>query len=284
MNFQEELVSIGLPTYNGLPYLKKAVESALNQTYSNIELIITDNPSTDGTQMFCEEYAKKDRRVKYIRHQKDIGAFKNYNSAFKNAQGKYYCWLSFDDYLDKYFIEKCVTKLREDKKAIMAISNFVFVNISGEIVFKPNPKDYFPIEKDLYLRLKEYILLYWILGKATLFHGLWRREAIANEIIRDLPDSDIGFIFRGLSRGNFLFVDEVLFYKGILPGRESREHEKLTFRRVISSIFFRIKLIPLYFFNMKYTTRIKNLSFVKRLKLIFWECISIIRMFVMRKY
>src|SRR6266404_8613176 len=97
--FQKDLVSIGMPTYNGLPLLKKAIDSVLGQTYTNIELVITDNPSADGTQVLCEEYARKDKRVRYIRHKENIGAEANYQAAFLESRGEYFCWVAFDDFL-----------------------------------------------------------------------------------------------------------------------------------------------------------------------------------------
>ena len=72
-------VSIGLPVYNGELFLKKALDSLLNQTYSNFELIISDNNSTDSTQKICQEYAKNDKRICYIHQEKNIGAFSNFS-------------------------------------------------------------------------------------------------------------------------------------------------------------------------------------------------------------
>ena len=115
-------------------------------------------------------------------------------------------------------------------------------------------------------------------------HGLWRRAALAGDVYRDLPDGDINFSFRGLSRGPFLFVNEVLFYKGVLPGRESREHEKLTFGRILSAIWTRVKLIQPHFLNTKYVVGLSRLSYAEKLKLILWECIFVFRMFTRRKF
>ncbi len=281
---QKELVSIGLPVYNGIPFVKKAIESVLSQTYSNIELIISDNPSTDGTQALCEEYAHKDKRVRYVRHKENIGLHANYKFPFDNSRGEYFCWVSYDDFLDIHFVEKCLALLRDDKEAVMAMSDFVFVNDRGEITHKVDPKDYFTTERDLYLRLKRFILMDWGGGKATAFHGLWRRAALAHDTCRELPDGDINFVLRALSRGPFLLVNEVLFFKGVMPGGESREHEELTFRRIVSAILFRIKLVPAYLFAMKCVAGFHRLSYAERFKLIFWNCLAAAKMFVRRKY
>ncbi|MDP2598802.1 MAG: glycosyltransferase family 2 protein [Candidatus Liptonbacteria bacterium] len=283
MNSQNELVSIGLPVYNGMPSVKKAIESVLAQTYPNIELIISDNPSTDGTQALCEEYARRDKRVRYIRHKDNIGAIGNYNFAFKESKGEYFFWVSYDDFLDPHLVEECAALLRKDKEAAMAMSDFAHVNMRGEVTHKMNPEDFVVRERDLYSRLKHFILMDWGGGKAMTIHGLWRRTVIEGDEYRDLPDGDINFSFRGLSRGPFLFVNKVLFYKGVLPGGESRIDEPLTSGRMLSALITRLKLIQTHALSMKYAAGIHGLSYAARLKLIFWNCVVVARMFLRRK-
>ena len=115
-NHQHNLpeVSIGLPVYNGELFLKKALDSLLNQTYSNFELIISDNNSTDSTQKICEEYAKNDKRICYICQEKNIGAFSNFSFVLSKAQGKYFMWAAVDDYWDDNFLQKNLDILQQN--------------------------------------------------------------------------------------------------------------------------------------------------------------------------
>src|SRR5262249_32325356 len=99
------LVSIGLPTYNRADLLKRAVDSLLGQTYQNIELIISDNCSSDGTQRVCQEYAAKDRRVRYHRQKENIGLLAIASFVLREARGEYFMWPSDDDWWDPRFIE-----------------------------------------------------------------------------------------------------------------------------------------------------------------------------------
>ena len=278
------LVSIGLPVYNGMPYVKKTIESVLAQTYPNIELVITDNPSTDDTQTLCEEYARKDKRVRYIQHRENIGAIANYNSAFRKSKGEYFCWVSYDDYLDPRLVERCVALLQGDKEAVVAMADFVFVNGKGEVILKVDPNDFVVREKGLYPRPRRYILMGWASSKVLAIHGLWRRNAIVHDEYRDLPDGDINFVFRGLSRGPFLFVPEVLFYKGVLPGGESREHEKLTLGRLFAAFWTRLGLVRPHLLNMRYVAGLRSLSVTERAKLMFWEGVAVATMFVRRRF
>ena len=72
-------LSIGLPVFNGENYLAEAIDTLLAQTYTDYELIISDNASTDGTREICEKYAAKDERIRYLRQPRNIGAAPNHN-------------------------------------------------------------------------------------------------------------------------------------------------------------------------------------------------------------
>lgn len=99
------LVSVGLPVYNGGRYLGLAIESLLAQTYRNIELLISDNASTDDTQQICERFARIDSRVVYSRNEANIGAVKNALKLLNLASGDYYATASHDDLFSLNYIE-----------------------------------------------------------------------------------------------------------------------------------------------------------------------------------
>src|SRR6267143_929234 len=100
-------VSIGLPVYNGERYVRTAIESILNQTLQDWELIICDNASTDGTQAICEDYAARDARLRYLRNPSNIGAANNYRRVVELAQGRYFKWIASDDYCAPEFLDRC---------------------------------------------------------------------------------------------------------------------------------------------------------------------------------
>ncbi len=107
------LVSVVIPTYNRLAYLQEAVESVLNQTYRNVEIIICDNASTDKTYEFFMSYINE--KIIYIRHEKCLFPLDNWNSWIGKAKGEYVTFLPDDDKLAPTFIEKCVKAFFEDK-------------------------------------------------------------------------------------------------------------------------------------------------------------------------
>lgn len=108
------LVSIGIPTYNRAEMLRRSIESALGQDYQRIEVIISDNASTDTTQELCQEFSKKDGRIKYIRQSFNLGASANFAEVLKVASGEYFMWLGDDDWIDAFYISHCVALLRVD--------------------------------------------------------------------------------------------------------------------------------------------------------------------------
>mgnify|MGYP001145251844 FL=1 len=125
-------VSIGLPVYNGELFLKKALESLLNQTYSNFELIISDNNSTDSTQKICQEYAKNDKRIHYVRQEKNLGAFSNFYFVLNKAKGKHFMWAAVDDYWDDDFLKKNLDILQRHPNVVCSISKIDTYGFSDE--------------------------------------------------------------------------------------------------------------------------------------------------------
>ena len=89
-NEKSPLVSIGLPVFNGEKSLAQALDALLDQDYSNLEIIISDNGSTDRTSEICEEFLKKDTRIKYYRSSENLGSNWNFNRVFELSSGKYF--------------------------------------------------------------------------------------------------------------------------------------------------------------------------------------------------
>ncbi len=127
------LVSIGMPVFNGEPYIGEAIESILRQSYRNIELIICDNASEDGTQAICERFAAEDSRVRYVRNEANIGAYRNFNKTFELSRGKYFKWASHDDNLEEGFIEVCVDTLERETDVVLCLPKIIYIDQHGKI-------------------------------------------------------------------------------------------------------------------------------------------------------
>lgn len=120
-----ELVSIVVPIYNVEQYLEKCVESICRQTYENLEIILVNDGSPDQCGQMCEEYAKKDNRIKVI-HKKNGGLSDARNSGVKLATGKYLLFVDSDDYIAKDLVEKTVT-VAEKNNCDMVLYDYYYV-------------------------------------------------------------------------------------------------------------------------------------------------------------
>lgn len=107
MNKSKPLVTIGIPTFNRAnSYLKKALESAVKQTYLNIEIVVSDNCSTDNTETVVKGF--NDSRIRYFKQKENIGPYKNFNFCLHQANGEFFLILSDDDLIDNDFIDACM--------------------------------------------------------------------------------------------------------------------------------------------------------------------------------
>jgi glycosyltransferase involved in cell wall biosynthesis len=125
-------VTIGLPVFNGETFLCQAIHSILAQTYTDFELLISDNCSTDGTAAICQSYLMADQRIRYVRQRENIGAAKNYNKLIASSSGKYFKWAAHDDVLAPRFLEECVRALEQDPGVVLAFARTQLIGEDGE--------------------------------------------------------------------------------------------------------------------------------------------------------
>lgn len=132
-------VSVVLPIYNVEKYLNRCIESVINQTYVNLEIILIDDGSPDNCPTMCDEWAEKDGRIKVV-HKKNAGLGMARNTGIKNATGKFIFFVDSDDYIELNAIEKCVNAALNNN-AENVIYGFNKINKYGKIIDSviPNP-------------------------------------------------------------------------------------------------------------------------------------------------
>ena len=178
------LVSIGLPTHNRAPSLRRSIESALTQDYPNLELVISDNASTDETQAICKEFCRRDQRVRYTRQRVNQGAIANFRQVLERAQGEFFMWLADDDWLEASYITKCVESLSGQQDCELVCGRAMYFQgdeaiIEGEQVNAPQDSG------------RDRVLAYY--GQVTsngAFYGVMRRERLAKFDIPDILGGD----------------------------------------------------------------------------------------------
>src|SRR5215469_10542482 len=126
-------LSIGLPVYNGERYLAESIEALLGQTYTDFELVISDNASTDSTGDICRRYEKEDSRVRYFRQPRNIGLAPNHNYVVEQARGELFKWAANDDLYARDLVERCVAALDEHPDVVLAHSWTARIDTSGTL-------------------------------------------------------------------------------------------------------------------------------------------------------
>lgn len=127
-------VSIGFPIYNGEKYMRQSLDSLLNQTFTDFELIIADNCSTDNTVAICQAYAAKDERIIFHQNEENKGAAYNYNKVFHLARGQYFRWAAHDDYNEPQALELMVKVLDENPEAILSYPKTILIDGNDKLI------------------------------------------------------------------------------------------------------------------------------------------------------
>jgi glycosyltransferase involved in cell wall biosynthesis len=212
-------VSIGMPVYNGEKFIQGALDSLLDQTFIDFELIISDNASTDATRQICLAYAAKDERIRYYRNDVRIQPISNFNLVLNYASGQYFMWAAHDDRWSASFVECLVRSLDNNPQAVLAFCRFVNIDDEGHQTqtFKENWADVFSRSKFWQFA---FMTLSDELGtqKANHIYGLMRRNALLEYggMVRlpnlDYSGEDILTLLRLLVKWDFVIVDQILFH------------------------------------------------------------------------
>ena len=132
--YSTPLLSIGLFVYNGERFLEEVLQSILSQTFTDFELIISDNASTDRTGEIAQAYAERDDRIRYYRNEKNMGAGWNVRRVYELATGKYFKWAAADDLLEPDLLRRCVEILECDPDCVVAYARTKQIDENGTFI------------------------------------------------------------------------------------------------------------------------------------------------------
>jgi glycosyltransferase involved in cell wall biosynthesis len=127
----DTLVSIGLPVRNAGERVADVVESVLAQDHGNVELVISDNGSTDNTEEVCRSLAARDGRIAYHRQPRNIGLFNNFLHTIELAKGTYFRWIGDDDRLAPTFVSRCLREFAEDPRLLLVTTQVEYLGPDG---------------------------------------------------------------------------------------------------------------------------------------------------------
>jgi glycosyltransferase involved in cell wall biosynthesis len=241
-------VSIGLAVFNGEKYLREAIESILAQTFTDFELIISDNASTDRTEEICRAYATQDPRIRYVRNATNIGGANNENQTFHLSRGQYFRLAAHDDVLAPELIEKCVEVLDQDLSVVLCDSININIDENGQeigILDRNIATSIKPCK-----RFRE--LANWN-HHCEESYGLIRSSIIRKtDLLLNYSDADRTWLAELSLSGRFYKIPKPLFYRRYHSGQSTR--------------VFQDPIDRMAWFNPSSQSRIKSLIQLRRVQ------------------
>lgn len=205
-------ITVGVPVRNGGDFLPFAIDSIIHQTAENLEIIVSDNGSTDGTAEYLQELQERDPRVKVFRQEAGLTAYDNFHFVLSKATGDYFMWAAHDDTRDLDFIEKLVGALEANPQAVLAFGDVKIVtpdDKSGKIY----PFPFSTAGLGRLRRMKKVSQL-----QCFNIYGVWRTVAI-----KKVPYSycswwpDLPMMMSAAIFGEFIHVPGVSFHYFEVP-------------------------------------------------------------------
>lgn len=217
----EPLVSVCIPVKNGEKSIVRAIDSILVQTYKNLEIVISDNYSSDKTRDILRNLETSDSRVRVFYQEDDIGAFANYDFLRKNARGKYLMLAAHDDTRDKDFIETLVKTMEiDDEIALCMPKTETFLN--DKLVWLCCPRS---VGTSTFLPLRYFNVVFKF--PAVAMYGLFRKGLLdKTRGWNSIHGGDILVIHELSLLGRFAYNESAIFRYHEAPSWKTLEEEK----------------------------------------------------------
>lgn len=215
-------VSVGIPVYNGEAFVGEAIASILAQTFTDFELVISDNASTDRTEQICREFAAADPRIRYIRQPENMGATLNFIHVMEVSRARYFKWAAHDDAIAPTFLERCVEVLDSDAGCLLVYPRTIIIDEHGRQTI--GYLDFMASDsEDAAGRFRRFMFP----GPAepNPIFGLMRREPIQKAWRYGIyTGADHVFLGKVALMGRTRVINEALFLRRIHPGISVNTH------------------------------------------------------------
>jgi glycosyltransferase involved in cell wall biosynthesis len=223
-------VSIGMPVYNGEKFIEQALDCLLEQTFTDFELIISDNASTDATESICRNYANRDSRIKYFRQDENLGALRNFQFVLDESVGEYFMWAACDDKWHIDWIASLYKKLELTKNSAV-FGKLIQIDEFSRVIPHPATTNQFHFSGSVVNRKISFFLEFEGKGKANLFYCLFKRKNLENINFLEY-EQDYYALFDLLNNVSFLSIDDVFLYKRIHSNGEGVAKSKSLFLKI----------------------------------------------------
>jgi glycosyltransferase involved in cell wall biosynthesis len=211
-------LTLGLPVYNGERYLAASMDALLAQTFTDFELIISDNGSTDGTAAVARRYESVDPRVRYVRHPRNLGSSVNHNFVIEHARGEFFKWVSDDDLYAPDLLQRCIDALDSRPEVVLAHAWTAFIDEEGQITEKVD----YPLTTDVPDAVQRFRSVLYTDGGDDIY------GVIRTSVLRQVAPygsyhwSDRTFVAELALRGPFHNTPEFLYFRRDHPMRATR--------------------------------------------------------------
>jgi glycosyltransferase involved in cell wall biosynthesis len=205
----DDKVSVCLPVFNGSRYLAEAIESVLAQSHENIELLIVDDLSNDGSDQIAEQYARKDGRVVYWRNQSNLGIFANYNECLRRVSGSFIKLFAQDDVLERDCCGRLLSELIAHENVALVTAARAVINENSEETAVERFFEQSVIIPGMQV-IRDYVRTF-AYRSGTPSQVMYRKSAVgAGFDTRYTLSGDIQYFFAILESGDYMYLNEVL--------------------------------------------------------------------------
>jgi glycosyltransferase involved in cell wall biosynthesis len=207
-------VSVAVPVYNGEPFIGEALDSIAAQTFTDYEVIISDNASEDGTERICRAYAARDPRVRYVRNERNVGLARNFQQLVRLATGEYFKLANADDVSDPRLLSECVAVLDAHPEAVLCYGKTVLID-DHSLPLRPYHDGLDLREPRAAARFRAAAER---TGLVNLLQGVIRTAALRRTgLFGPFTASDMVLVAELTLYGQFHELPEVLFYRRLHP-------------------------------------------------------------------
>lgn len=264
----DDLVSVIVPVYNTKPYLEACVSSLAAQTHRNLQIILVDDGSTDGSGAICDDFARRDQRITVI-HQRNAGVSAARNAGLWLASGDYLTFVDSDDTLVPHAVETALSALLDNDADMVT---YGWQKIYTEDHRSESCSDEFAICTDIPFSIREMLMHYCAYGGGYPWNKLWRKDSIlfGDRMPTFDPElyyfEDLEWVIRMMLHIRKLVVcSECLYHyrihsDSVTHRPEQAERRELGYHRSIERIIGDLELLPdlQRWFSMKYAPEIVN--------------------------
>ena len=225
----EHKIVVTIPVYNEGPYILQTLESVAAQTYSDFQVLIADNASTDETERVCRDFCTRDARFHYARHESNLGATANFKYCFDNTESELFMWLGGHDMLHPEFLQEACSRMEADSGLSLVYSQTQWINEHNQVLGHTNGGNY--VFQEPLTPPARFIKMLNALDRCEAINQIIRRKFV-DLPFRPIVSADLVFLCHLAAHGPFARIERPLYIRREISKRTSTMMERITGKRV----------------------------------------------------